>query len=189
VGRRILQTLPTWFHAGLAILLALGGSAYVLSQLDAARESNPPFHATVGAPQAKSEAAAVAESFAAAFNTLDYRNPDIWLESLRPLTTDREFKMLKALYVPMSWALFERDRRVVSKDEIIVLCEALQAQGSNWQVRLVEVTTSRGSQASGSASIRMHILLARVDGAWKAASLLSEEEAEQFLEAAQGGPQ
>ncbi len=186
MGTRTLQAPPIRLLAGIAIALALGASVYGVSQLDATHAIAPAVHASVAALQAETEAATVAESFSAAFNVVDYREPDTWLRSLQPLTTEHEFKMLKAVYVPMSWPLFERDGLVVSSDQVIVADQGPRAQGRDWQIRLVEVTVSESSQASGSTSLRMHVLLVRADGTWKAASLLSEEEVQQLLEVDQG---
>lgn len=128
-------------------------------------------------PQDGSDPAIVAQEITVAFNAIDYRDPDGWLNTLRPMTTDRAFETLETVYVPLVWGLFERDKRVVTRDRINADELGVLAEGSGWEARLVAVEIAGLSAQSEVAVFRMRVLLKREGGGWKLDALLSESEA------------
>jgi hypothetical protein len=185
MGVRTSNIPPVRLLACVAIGLAMGVSAYALTSLHSAGGAGVAEPTPASISRNGTDASAVAERFAAALNTMDYREPDKWLESLRPLTTDREFMMLKGIYLPMSWDLFEREGRVVSRNRVHVADVGLQAQGQHWEIRLLEVEVTGLSQNEHSTRLRMYVLLSQEDAGWRVASVLTDKEVRTFSEAAQ----
>jgi hypothetical protein len=187
VGARIIEIPHSRLLAGLAITFTVGIFGVLILRLGSTRNVGPATHAPMSTLQPEFDTTGIAENFAVAFNAVDCRDREAWLASMRPLTTEREFRMLEAIYVPISWGLFERDERVVRKDQIIAMDQGLLASGQDWQARLVEVAVTGVSPQRASSTFQMRILLTRARGTWRVASLLTEEEVEAMLAATNGG--
>ncbi len=169
---------------GLAIVLVGGSLAYFLVTSSHLGILRAPRSTSTPSSEAGSDPAGVAREIAVAINAVDYRDPDRWLASLRPLSTDRGFLMLQSVYVPLSWSLFERDGRVIQPEQVVTEDRGLVAEGPGWQVRLLAITIADVSAEPD--AFEMRIALAREDDAWKFTSLLSQAEVDALL-AQKGG--
>ncbi len=171
---------------GLAVVLVGGTLAYFLATSSRLGILRAPRSTSTPTSEPMSDPAGVAHEVAVAINAVDYRNPDSWLASLRPFSTDRVFLMLQTVYVPMSWSLFERDRRVIQPEQVVAEDRGVVAEGPGWQVRLVAITIADVSAEPD--AFEMRIGLAREESAWKFTSLLSQAEVDSLL-AHTGGDQ
>ena len=163
----------------VVVVLVGGTLAYVTATLGhiAVPWTVRPTPTSLSAPE--SDPADVARRIAIAMNAVDYRDPDGWLASLRPLSSDRGFLMLQTLYVPMSWALFERDQRVTQPDQVIAEDRGVIAEGPGWQVRLVVVTIADDEVEPD--AFEMRFALGQESDAWKFTSLLTQAEVDALL--------
>lgn len=186
MGRRTVEIPVGRPLIGLAIILVGGTLAYFLATTSHLGILRAPRLTSTPTSEPGSDPAGVAHEVAVAINAVDYRDPDSWLAVLRPLSTDRGFLMLQSVYVPMSWSLFERDRRVIQPDQVVAEDRGVVAEGHGWQVRLVAVTIADVSAEPD--AFEMRIALAREDGAWEFTSLLSQAEVDALL-AQTGGDQ
>ena len=184
MGKGTLQAPVSWLLLCLAVALTIAAS--MLAGNHARPQGGPDIRplSPLSGHQPRDDAGDVARHFVEAFNVVDYRDSGRWLDSLRPLATDRVLVMLEAVYVPMSWPLFERDRLVITRDVVRTEDKGVVADGRDWQARLVGVTVLPVPQGGGSAAIEMRVLLTRVKGEWKVASLLSEAESARLADVA-----
>lgn len=122
----------------------------------------------------------LATEVAVELNAIDYRQRASWLETLRPLTTERAYGSLETVFGPLVWSAFEASERVVPKDQISAVDLGLIVGGPDWEVRLVEVQMGRSPAEAASSRFRMWLLLRRQEDGWKLDALLSESEAQQM---------
>jgi len=179
MGRRTVEVPVGRPLIGLAIVLVGGSLAYFLTTSSHLGILRAPRLASTPTSEPESVPAGVAHEVAVAINAVDYRNLDSWLASLRPLSTDRGFLMLQSIYVPLSWSLFERDRRVIQPEQVVAEDRGVVAEGNGWQVRLVAITIADVSAEPD--AFEMRIALAREDDTWKFTSLLSQAEVDALL--------
>lgn len=184
MNRRTIEIPVGRLLFGLSILLVGGALMYIfatstpLGIMRAGRQTSTP------TSELDPDPAGVAHQVAVAINAVDYRDPDGWLATLRPLSTDRGFLMLQTVFVPVSWSLFEQDRRVIQPERVVAEDRGVVAEGPGWQVRLVAITIADESLQPD--SFEMRIALAREAGAWKFSSLLSQEEVDALVAQAGG---
>jgi len=141
-------------------------------------------------------AAQAAARFLRAFYTLDYRQRDQWLAALKSVSSADGYSLLKNLIAPTLWKDVERERTVITADQVSVEDGGLTAEGVSkltgdtpWQIRRVTVTLAPDVKWPGwtTDSHTTNVLLAHEPDGWKFVMLLSDDQAKMFKTQPTGG--
>jgi hypothetical protein len=186
VARRTIEIPLARPLAALLLLMAAAGFALFLAHSGLLPFIGGRLPGGAPTPEAGSGSGDLAQEVAVAINAVDFREPDSWLASLQPLSTADGFQLLKMVYMPMTWGLFERDRRVIPRERVVAVDKGILAEGQVWQVRLVTVTIADPSASPDPFDMRILLVL---DGdVWKFASLLTQVEVDRLVRLEEGRP-
>jgi len=130
--------------------------------------------------------AVLAEQVARAYYTVDYRDPEAWLQQFKPYATDTAFELLRTVYVPISFVLFEKDELIIQVQQVMAVDRGILKQGDPWQIRLVEVHIDDCPASMPAADLEMRLLLVMESGDWKFQAILTEAEVESFAGEGEG---
>jgi hypothetical protein len=130
--------------------------------------------------------AVLAERVARAYYTIDYRDPQAWLNQLEPYATNTAFELLRTVFAPMSFTLFEKDELIIQTQQVTAVDRGVLKQGPTWQIRLVEVHIDNHPVSMPVADLEMRLLLVMENGDWKLQATLTEAEVESFAGEGEG---
>lgn len=164
-----------WLGLGLALLL-LAAAAVTAARL------------WPTAPPATTPPDQVAQSVVRAFYTVDYRDRDGWLATLRPLASDTGYRLIANLLAPSAWPGLTAAQTVTLGEHVTVVDNGLRAEGIDrlaggaWQIRGLTVTIAEAGRWPGMTAqpFSPNVLLVQADRAWKFGAFLSDAEVQVF---------
>ena len=125
-------------------------------------------------PTAEMDPAAVrAEEIAVAVTAIDHRDPQGFLNRLRPLASNGAYEQLRAAFVGLAWSTFERQELLITPEQVSATDQGRVGQGELWQARRVQVVVENPSPGQG-VERNLIVQLVQQDGKWVLQDLLNE---------------
>jgi len=162
----------------LAIVIVVVVAAILLSLSWNSQQNSPV--ATATPTEQRDPAVVLVEEATVAFRAVDYRDPDGWLERIRPLCSDYAIDLYENQLIPLVWPVFEDQERVIMPDQIVAEDQGIIAQDGDWQVRLVSVVVNDPPSVLEEAEFDERVLIIQEDGEWKLKAFLTKQEYDQM---------
>lgn len=116
------------------------------------------------------------------FYTVDYRQQEAWLNSLRSWTTPQGMAFIETGYARSLWPALSAAQTVVAADQVTATDGAVlkSAPSGDWQIIRVDVVMTALWPGMTSGTFSVNALVRQRDGAWGFESFLSDADVATF---------